>query len=527
VRKMPGRMHQVELVETVDEPVRSSSSGLPGRRVDVALDEDARAQGPDDVLAARTWLRRHARTLLSTAAVLVATLVLTQLVIDRREAARLATLAAIPGVVPPADSSIGVIWRADPRLAAALQSGAMVDGVLVGGIQDADGAPSVVGLDPDTGAVAWATPVHLPTPQPTPTSASPELWTACSPVRHAGSPVAACVSQQYGEGVQGIPASSLWILDPRDGELLGERVVEGGSGLAFTDEALVVAEALVDDGGADAGTMRWVVSAHDLLSDDTRWTWTSPPTVVASTDDGPEGLSTTSAASLQTLDDRIVVGVDNHAWILTDTGELVRDVPLEPASWLQPARAGVFIKSTWTSSDLYQGTLLLEDGTEVAIDETAGWLAVDDGSAPDVVLTVGDGGRGSDGLSGRSARTGDLLWHLAGTIVAALMLDGTLYVATSDSLRALDATTGEVLWRTPLERLAHQLSTDGTYLLVPGLGVTLEAYSLRDGELAWSTDLSEEVAGDRSTVFVQGFRSGWHDPRLYVWMDSGSVAVLG
>ena len=107
------------------------------------------------------------------------------------------------------------------------------------------------------------------------------------------------------------------------------------------------------------------------------------------------------------------------------------------------------------------------------------------------------------------------------------MLDGTLYVATSDSLRALDATTGEVLWRTPLERLAHQLSTDGTYLLVPGLGVTLEAYSLRDGELAWSTDLSEEVAGDRSTVFVQGFRSGWHDPRLYVWMDSGSVAVLG
>lgn len=527
MRNMPGRMHQVELVEVVDEPVRSSSAG---RRVDVALDEDAPAARADDVLAARTWLRRHARTLVPTAAVLTAALLVTQLVIDRREAARLAALAAIPGVVPPADSSIGVIWRADPQLATALQSGAMVAGVLVGGIQDADGAPSIVGLDPDTGAVAWTTPVDLPTPQPTPTSSSPELWTSCSSLLYEGPPVAACVAQQYGEGVQGNPPSSVWILDPDDGRLLAERVVDGGSGLAFTDQAMVVAERVTDDGSpaqTDADTVRWAVTATDLVTGDARWTWTSPVTDVVSQDDGPEGLSGMTAASLQTHDDRIVVGVDNHAWILTTGGDLVRDVPLEPASWLQPARAGVFIKSTWTSSDLYRGTLLLEDGTEVAIDETAGWLAVDDGSAPDVVITIGDGARGTDGLSGRSARTGDLLWHLEGSVVAGLMLDGTLYVATGDSLRALDADTGEVLWRTPLERLAHQLSTDGTNLLVPGLGVTLEAYSLRDGELAWSTDLSEEVAGDRSTVFVQGFRSGWHDPRLYVWMDSGSVAVLG
>ncbi|WP_421732276.1 PQQ-binding-like beta-propeller repeat protein [Cellulomonas sp.] len=527
---MPGRMHQVELVEAADEPVRSPSARVPGGRVDVALDEDAPERRTDDVLAARTWLRRHARTLVPTAAVLAATLLVTQLVIDRREAARLAALAAIPGVVPPADSSIGVIWRAEARLAAALQSGAMVDGVLVGGIQDADGAPSVVGLDPDTGAVAWITPVDLPTPQPTPTSSSPELWIACSAVRHEGSHVAACVSQQYGEGVQGIPSSAVWVLDPDDGRLLAERVVDGGSGLAFTDDAMVVVERVTDDGSParpDADAVRWAVTATDPVGGDTRWTWSSPLSGVVSRDDGPEGLSGTSGASLQTHEDRVVVGIDDHAWILTSDGELVRDVPLEPASWLQPARAGVFIKSTWTSSDLYQGALVLENGTQVPIDETAGWLAVDDGSAPDVVLTVGEGGQGTDGLSGRSARTGERIWHLPGTIVAALMLDGTLYVATSDSLRALDATTGEVLWRTPLERLAHQLATDGTYLLVPGLGVTLEAYSLRDGTLAWSTDLSEEVAGDRSTVFVQGFRSGWHDPRLYVWMDSGSVAVLG
>ena len=60
--------------------------------------------------------------------------------------------------------------------------------------------------------------------------------------------------------------------------------------------------------------------------------------------------------------------------------------------------------------------------------------------------------------------------------------------------------------------------------------MTLEAYTLRDGELAWTADLAQEVAGDRAdraTVFVQGFQSGWHDPRLYVWMDTGDVAVLG
>ena len=75
--------------------------------------------------------------------------------------------------------------------------------------------------------------------------------------------------------------------------------------------------------------------------------------------------------------------------------------------------------------------------------------------------------------------------------------------------------------------MPQQLSTDGRYLLVPGPGVTLEAYTLTDGELAWTADLAQEVAGDGSTVFVQGFQSGWRDPRLYVWMDTGAVAVLG
>ena len=119
----------------------------------------------------------------------------------------MAALAAIPGVVPPVDASIGVLWRADPELAPALRSGAVVDGLLVGGAQDGSRDPVIIGLDPSTGDVAWRTPVELPTtPQATPTSVSPELWISCSAVQHGESQVAACIAQQFGADVAGHPA---------------------------------------------------------------------------------------------------------------------------------------------------------------------------------------------------------------------------------------------------------------------------------------------------------------------------------
>jgi putative pyrroloquinoline-quinone binding quinoprotein len=427
------------------------------------------------------------------------------------------------------DASIGVLWRADTELAPVIQSGAVVDGVLVGGTQDAAGAAVLVGLDPDTGEVAWRTPVDLPTPQPTPTSASLELWISCSSVQHGESHVAACTSQQYGEGVQGIPPSAVWVLDPADGELLTDRVVNGGWGLTFIDDALVVAQPVTDAGSParpDASAVRWKVSATDVVDGSTAWTWTTPLTDVAGREDGDEDAPGIATASLQTLDGHVVLGVDAQGWVLTTDGRPVLDVVLDAASWLEPARAGVFIVSTWSSS-VYSGTLLLPDGSRVPIDETAGWLSVDDGSAPDVIFTVGQAPGGADGLSGRSAVTGDRIWHVPGNIVTGLLLDGVVYVATSDALIAVEATTGDILWTTEIDHMPQQLSTDGRYLLLPGPSVTLEAYTLTDGRLAWTADLAQEVAGEGSTVFVQGFQSGWRDPRLYVWMDTGAVAVLG
>jgi outer membrane protein assembly factor BamB len=454
--------------------------------------------------------------------VLVASLVATQVALDRREAARLAELAAIPGVLPPADPSIGVIWRADPQVATALQSGAMVGDVLVGGIQDPAGAPSIIGLDPATGVVAWTTPVDLPTPQPTPTSSSPTLWITCSAVPHGDAPVAVCVSQQYGEDVQGIPPSAVWVLDPADGDLLADRVVDGGVGLAFAAGAQLQTERLAAEGGA----VRWRLTARDVVTGDTRWTWTTPPTDATGPESGEESPGYGGAA-LQADEDRVLLTVDGRAWVLTPAGRLERDIRLAPTSWVSPARAGTHVVSSWTSTDQYSATLLLPDGTQVPTDETAAWLGVDDGSAPGVVLMVGDARAGPEGITGRSARTGERLWHLEGPVVTGVLLDGTLYLAVDGGLRAVDATTGDTVWSTRVDHLVHQLSTDGRYLLVPGPGVTLEAYALRDGSLDWTADLAQEVADERDPVFVQGFQQGWHDPRLYVWMDSGTVAVLG
>lgn len=539
MRLMPGRMHEVELVEAADEPARSRpapspSLTRPADHVDVELDDVDGAPRDDAdrrVDAARTWLRRHARWLVPVAAVAVVALVGTQVVADQREAARVAALAAIPGVVPPADSSIGVLWRADPRLAAALQSGSVVDGTFVGGTQSADGALSIVGLDPDTGVIAWTTPVDTLTPPRPTVGTSPSVWVSCTPVAHGGSPVAACITQQYGAvEALGVPESTIVVLDPADGSLLAQRSVPGTTGITFTDHDVVLADRVSDDGSpapTDASSVRWAVTASDIVSGTQAWTWTSPAVDVLGREDGPQAANATGSATLETVDGQLLLAVDQHAWILSAAGKALRDVPLPEGAWIGPARSGVFVQNTWSSAEQYQGNLILADGTQVPIDETVGWLAVDDGSAPDVVFTVGSGPGNALGLSGRSARTGAQLWHLQGSVNTGVLLDGTLYVATNEALLAVDATTGHTLWRTPLDHVVQQVSTDGRYLLVPGLNVTLDAYSMRDGSLAWHKDLAKEVAGDRSTVFVQGFQAGWHDPRLYVWMDDGGVAVLG
>lgn len=508
---MTGRMREVELVDEIDVHVTAAPS-------------DGSAPGP------RSWPRRHALWLVPVAVVAVLGLVGAQSVLDARERSRIAALADVPGVIPPTGPDIGVIWRAPPELGAVMQGGSMVDGLMVGGATDDDGGVRVVALDPDTGETRWTTPVSLPVPNPQPDGTQPSTWVSCSEIPRDDGPLAACLSQQYGENVVGLPDTTIWVLDPSDGHVLSTRSIAGTSGVTFTKDAIVVATR-VDDAGEpardDASSVRWKVVAADARDGTQQWTWTTPPVDVLGREDGPSAANASGGAYMSTFGDQVVLSVDTDAWILDDDGTLVRDVPLESGSWLQGARAGAYVLSTYSSSNRYSGKLLLADGTEVPMDQTAAWLPVDDGSAPGVVLTVGDGPSGVLGISGRDAKTGQTLWHKDDAVTTALLLDGVVYVLAFSDLSAVDARTGEVRWTTKLDVGPSQLSTDGRYLLVPGLRITLEAYSLADGQLAWTADLHDAVTEGRSTLVPQGFQSTGRDPRLFVWMTDGAVAVLG
>ncbi|WP_028046225.1 PQQ-binding-like beta-propeller repeat protein [Cellulomonas sp. URHE0023] len=523
---MTDRMREVELVEGVDEPV-----SLHPRRHATDGATLADADGGEDVLVARSWARRNARWLLPTAAVAVLVLVGTQLVADARERSRVAALGEIPGVVPPTGPDIGVIWRADPTLATVLQGGTSVGGLLVGGVPSGTSDVDLVALDPDTGSVRWTTPVELPPVHLTSGGSQARSSVSCVPVEHDDRELAGCRSERYGEDIVGLPDSAAWVVDPADGSIISQVVVPGGTGAAFTSHALVVTDRVAADGSgpapADAASVRWRATATDVGSGETLWTYTTPVVDASNPQEDLAAPDATDGASVESFGDSLVLGAADRAWILADDGRLLRDVELPPGTWIQGSRSGTFIAASYASPDTYDGTLLLPDGAAVPISEAAGWLSVDDGSAPEIVLTFGQGPTGATGFTGRSTTNGDVVWHRDEPVTAGLLLDGVLYVLTGQELLALDAGTGRTRWSTALAVQPQQLSTDGRYLLVPGLGVTLSAFAMGDGALEWTTDLRDEVAGDRDPVYIQGFQTMWHDPRLYVWMDDGAVAVLG
>ncbi|WP_028050673.1 PQQ-binding-like beta-propeller repeat protein [Cellulomonas sp. URHD0024] len=512
---MADRMREVELVEAVDE-----SATLP-----------AGPEAGGAVPAGRSWARRHARWLVPSVVVALLALVGTQLVADAREQSRLEALAAIPGVVRPTGPDIGVIWRADPDLATVMQGGTSVDGLLIGGKASSDHGIDLVALSIDTGEVRWTTPVQVPAAHVTPDGGRPTSGVGCVPVEHGDRSLVGCVSQQYGDDIVGLPESGVWAVDPADGSIVWHAVVPGGAGVAFADGAAVVATRIAPDGDgpppADAETVRWRTTATDLVSGAARWTTTSPVVDVLSREDYPNAASATGTASLQTFEDELLLAVDLHAWILRDDGHVVRDIPLGPGAWIQGVRSGVYLDSTYSSAEAPPGTLRLADGSSLRIDETAAWLAIDDGSAPGMLFTVSDGAAGPVGLTGREASTGKRLWHRDQNVTAGILLDGVLYLSTDKAIQAVDATTGRIRWSTRVDFQPQQLDTDGRYLLVPGLGVSLRAYALSNGRFAWSKDLLAEAAGDRDPIYVEGFQWSWHVPRLYVWMDDGGVAVLG
>ncbi|WHP16919.1 PQQ-binding-like beta-propeller repeat protein [Cellulomonas sp. ES6] len=96
--------------------------------------------------------------------------------------------------------------------------------------------------------------------------------------------------------------------------------------------------------------------------------------------------------------------------------------------------------------------------------------------------------------------TGEVVWERdvdLGSTMNQMVLDGVLYGSGTSSAWAVDAVTGETRWSTHAGASdAWQVQTDGRVLLrteqAPGRG-ELVGYSLRDGDVAWRTELPEGV----------------------------------
>ena len=307
--------------------------------------------------------------------------------------------------------------------------------------------------------------------------------------------------------------------------------------------ALVVADRIAADGDApapdDATSVRWRVTATDLVSGATLWTYTTPVVDVLGPEDDRAAATATGAASAPGVRrPGWSLGVDTHAWILGDDGRLVRDVPLDPGTWIEGARSGVFIESNYTSADAYDGRLLLADGT-IGPDRRVRGLALGR-------RRLGTRGRvhgrrrdppARPGSADATRRTATVLWHRDDPVTAGLLLDGVLYIATDQAVEAIDATTGRTRWTTTsaTSSLSSCPPTGGT-CSCPGCGVSLRAYTLvrrtarvdqgpqeRGGRRPRPRSTSRASSRCGTTP---GSTSGWTTAPWPSWDDSGAMSDI-
>ena len=372
----------------------------------------------------------------------------------------------------------------------------MVDDLLVGGSQDADGAPAIVGLDPDTGVDRLddpGRPAHPAADADERVAGAVDLLPARS--ARAGRTWPPASRSSTARVSRASPA--VVGLGPRSrrrhpaGRPRGRRAARAWRSRTTPSWSR-------DRVGAtrSGGT----VTATDLVSGDTRWTWTTPAPASSSrrrprARTSAPGCRRTATRSWSPSTATPGSSPTTGAWCATSRSDRRRGCsrPAPASSSRAPGRRRTCTRARCCSPD----------GTEVPVDETAGWLAVDDGSAAGRAVHGRRAvGTFPTGLSGRSARTGERA--LAPRGVRRRRPCCSTGPSTSRRRPPCTRSTpppGDVLWRTPLDHLAQQLSTDGQYLLVPGRGVTLRGVlAARRARWRGARTSSDEVAGDRSTV---------------------------
>ncbi|QTE29285.1 outer membrane protein assembly factor BamB family protein [Pengzhenrongella sicca] len=476
----------------------------PGRTMQdvVLIDADAagdsaRAAGDAADAPGRAALRPARRWWRLTAVLTLVVVVIASLVVDRREAARLAALEEVDGVLAPVNGPLEPRWRAaDLRWLAPAE----VDGRIVGLESRQDGSADVVALDPATGEPRWRTPAREPGP----------IRGRVRCALPAGPAVVACVvvdevviTAESTTGYSFAPTRArLLVADARTGEVVSDSPIAPSTSIAALREDLVLAR--VDA----AGRLR--VERTDTRGQDRRWGYTSPEPL-------PVDDFRQRSVSVEVVGDLVFIGRGAASWVLAPDGELLdawepapdielgRRVEALPGALLaQPALTADDVSRTRVL-DVLTGHSFTAVGTPIAPSLT------DESLAQLVFLQSADRRE----LLAYDRTSGQRRWAAAGLADELLTIDGRVLRAGDGQLQAIEGRTGKLLWTTPVDRVTEGPPvTDGRVVVLThhafDVGVVLAAYSLSDGRPQWRVEVDENL----DLVAVAGRLYGWSVPGL-------------
>ena len=454
----------------------------------------------------RAWRRPWVRWVACVVAVAVVAVSVTVRVTDAaRERARLAALALVPGVVQPLHPGLRALYQVPSPDSQVLTQGFRAGDSLVGVVSATDGNWSIVGLDAATGARRWSAGL-----EPVDASAEQVRPPACSAARALVFCTAAQVTPD--PAVSGWRTAT-WVLDPADGHVIRTAAYDEHTWATVAGGLIV--EATQSDGptrapAAGPWTVTWTVTGSDAATGAVQWTWASPPVAVtARVEDwnvlhDPTDYESSVTRWAGAVDD-VAVAVGDDTWVLRADGSLRTHVS-RPGGWWVSEDGGSLLRSPQFDPSAPPAAppgdeMLTDDGSWKPIDGTSpAGLMVDDGSAPGVLLR---GSFSSDVvLTAIDRHTAATLWQMrvAGSAVfgfGAVLLEGRVYFG-ADTLRAIDAATGHVMWTSADSFDGGFVATDGRVLLVQA-GNEAVARSMDDGRVLWRDDLSASVPGSGET----------------------------
>ena len=494
----------VELVEDDDDATTAPGGATPQPPA-------ARASGADDEHSPAT--RRRALVIgAALLAVLTVVAVVGQSVVASRERTRTAALADVPGLVDAVDGPVRVL-RSGPDDGLLRSTDRTPAGLLVGSRGEADGAESVVAVDPADGTVVWRTELLAagPTVYVPPGGQSVPTSGQCRPSGQDGA-LLVCLADDgvalLGRGTltQVAPARTrLVVLDARDGAVVSDLTDAVGEPLVARSVAVVDDLVVLVGAGGPSAYVRAV------RADGT----------VAWQDEFPSTTTTAygSQVRLDALPGGVAVATRSTLRLLDATGAVQQEVPLRSDDRVRgTAGDAVVVEAPG------EGTVVVRARGVVRVPGRWVQLDVDDGTAPGLLLTADDTGVRAWSPDGTRRWASDV--RVAGS--RALVLDGRVVLGSGTAVVALDAATGDRSWRTGDVQPRPGLATDGRYVFVLGEGgdapTRVVALDAAAGGAAWRVDLPQPV--DR-LVAVLGVLTAFSFDDLDAGDGLRRVTVLG